>query len=90
MKGEIELGDLAKDSVSGFKGVVVGVTKWLSGCDRYVLQPQELQENGAPVEIQSFDVTQLVLIKKAVVPVVLNLNTERAVTGGPRPTPRRW
>lgn len=31
---KVELGDIAKDEVSGFQGVVVAVTNWLNGCNR--------------------------------------------------------
>ena len=85
MKGVIELGDLARDTVTGFTGVVTAKTKWLNGCERLMLQSQKLKD-GKPIEGETFDILQLELVKKAVVASapqapVLKL----AETGGPRP-----
>lgn len=85
MANEIELGDVVKDTISGFQGVAVGWTRWLYGCDRITVQPQTLHE-GKPIVCESFDLPQLVLVKKRVVKLqVKDANTP----GGPRPTPSR-
>lgn len=80
-KKRIELGDVARDTVTGFTGVVICDAKWLHGCRRLMLQPQALHD-GKPVEATSFDEPQLVLVK-----------TKEAAgtgdTGGPRPEPKR-
>lgn len=79
----IELGDIAKDDISGFKGTVVAITRWYNGCDRYLIQPNECGKDGKPIEAVCFDVQQLSLVKpKAHKPVTK--------TGGPRPDPTRW
>ncbi len=36
----IELGRIARDSVSGFEGRVVGVSRYITGCDQYLLTPR--------------------------------------------------
>lgn len=77
----IELGDVAKDSITGFTGVVIGRTKWLHGCVRLTLQPQEMKD-GKPLEPHTFDEPQLVLVTKAVQPTTGH-------AGGPRPEPMR-
>lgn len=77
----IELGDEARDTITGFRGVVVADTKWLHGCRRLTLQPRTLHE-GKPVEPLSFDEPQLELI-----PAQREPGTGR--TGGPRPEPRQ-
>ena len=46
MKKRIELGDTAKDSITGFSGVVIATTFWLHGCERLTLQPQKLDKDG--------------------------------------------
>lgn len=33
----IRLGDKVKDSVSGFKGIVTGHARYLTGCDQYLV-----------------------------------------------------
>jgi len=54
----VNLGDIAEDIVTGFKGTVVAVTNWLNGCQRVTLQPNELKD-GKPVESYTFDVEQI-------------------------------
>lgn len=81
MKGETELGDIAKDTITGFQGVVIGITKWLHGCRRITIQPQSLKD-GKPLEAHGFDEPQVKIIKKAAF-------AETADTGGPKPEPLR-
>ena len=79
---EIKLGDVAKDTISGFEGVVVARTEWLNGCVRVSVQPKKLQESGKPVEYETFDVTQLAMVEAGP-------RHEPKTTGGPRPAPTR-
>lgn len=79
--GTIRLGDIARDEITGFTGVVVGITKWLHGCKRYTLQPQELHE-GKPIEAVSFDEPQLVIVRGKAAATT-------SAGGGPRPEPTR-
>lgn len=81
MTKKIELGDVARDTVTGFEGVVVAKTKWLHGCVRFSLQPQALKD-GKPIESCSFDEPQLVLVSKKAAATT-------GKTGGPRPEPQR-
>lgn len=75
----IELGDVAKDTISGFEGVVVAITDWLNGCRRLTLSPKTIHD-GKPVDSYTFDVEQIELVKKAKPNV-------RAAHGGPHPDP---
>jgi hypothetical protein len=77
----IDLGDVARDTVTGFEGVVVAKTKWLHGCERLTLQPRVLHE-GKPIESMTFDLPQLALVGQKVA-------EGTSATGGPRPEPRR-
>jgi hypothetical protein len=77
----IKLGDTARDTITGFEGVVVAETQWLHGCRRLTLQPKGLHE-GKPIETSTFDEPQCVLVETD--------NPKRDIsTGGPRPEPRR-
>jgi hypothetical protein len=78
---EIQLGDVARDQITGFEGVVVCLSKWLHGCERLTLQPQKLHD-GKPIEHCTFDRPQLVRVEPAVV-------GGTGTTGGPRPEPNR-
>lgn len=80
---EPKLGDLAKDSVTGFKGVVVACCEWLHGCARLTLQPQELDKDGKPRETQTFDSLQLVVVKEKAVAAQQIRTGAAAATGGP-------
>jgi len=81
VRGELQLGDDAKDTITGLTGVVIGITDWLNGCQRISIQPRELKD-GRPVDNCCFDVEQLQLVKRAR-PVVA------AKTGGPHEAPTR-
>lgn len=63
---QIEIGDRVKDVVTGFTGVVVGITKWMTGCDTVAVNPAEIKD-GKPVENSYFDVNRLEIIKKQAV-----------------------
>ena len=71
MKSEtaLQLGDVVKDRITGFKGVVIARTDWLNGCVRMSVQPEKLGSDGKPIESQVFDVEQLELIKAKVQPL---------------------
>lgn len=62
VKSEIVLGCVAKDTISGFTGVVVCISEWLNGCKRITIQPQELRE-GKRIDNDTFDVEQVELIE---------------------------
>jgi hypothetical protein len=78
---EPRLGDVARDTITGFKGVVITSCDWLHGCRRLTLQPQGLKDKK-PVEAQTFDAPQVQMVKRAVFGTTSD-------TGGPRPEPQR-
>lgn len=63
MSEEIKLGDIARDDLTGFEGVVTGRTHWLSNCDRLTLQPKGLRD-GKPQDAVSFDITHCILVSR--------------------------
>lgn len=77
---KINLGDEAKDRVSGFKGVCVARTEWISGCARLTLQPPTGKDGKIP-DAQTFDEPMLELVKAA------KIAMGPKITGGPRPEP---
>lgn len=79
-KNEIYVGDEAKDTITGFAGVVVSKTEWLNGCVRVQLQPKKLQD-GKPVETSSFDIEQVTVTKSN--------QAKSKPSGGTRPDPMR-
>ncbi|MCK9567416.1 hypothetical protein M0R72_00535 [Candidatus Pacearchaeota archaeon] len=82
MGREVKLGVLCRDIVTGFEGIAVAKTDWLSGCIRFTLQPQTMTKEGAPKDAQAFDVEQLEVVGKGV-------QIKKQETGGPKPEVRR-
>lgn len=77
----MELGDIVKDTITGFTGVLVAKTNWLHGCERLTIQPQELKD-GKRTDSDTFDRLQCALVKRGAF-------SSSSRTGGPRPEPRR-
>ncbi len=81
---KIKLGDKAKDKISGYEGVVIGISEYLHGCRRIAIQPEALNKDGKPMEAQWFDEPQLQIVKPK------KLKRGKKDTGGPMPsTPTR-
>ncbi len=79
----IELGQRARDKLTGFEGIAVARTTWLGGCVRVTLQPEKLKDDGQPAETVVFDEPFLdgleqIMSPEGVVP-----------SHGPRPDPAR-
>jgi len=62
----VELGDRVQDKITGLKGIVVGITNWLYGCRRVVVQPEEAKD-GKPAETFHVDEPQVEIVKKGAV-----------------------
>ena len=63
---KINLGDRAKDTVSGFEGIAVARHTYLQGCDRVSLQPP-IDKDGKHLDPHTFDEPQLEIVQAAVV-----------------------
>ena len=88
MSDRIEMGDRAKDKVSGLKGIVVIESNYLYSCRRLTIQPEETKD-GKPADCSTFDEHQLELIKKGVVkPIEVMEKKETVRTGGYNPGPK--
>lgn len=74
----IELGDEVQDTITGFKGTVVAITKWISGCDRINVQPRVGKDGKIP-DSCAFDEPQVKVLKKK------KAKEGSHKTGGPRP-----
>ena len=87
---KINLGDEARDMVTGFKGVCVARTEWLNGCARVTLQPK-MGKDGKHPDAVSFDEPQLKLIKakKVVTEDMKRAEKGEPRTGGWKPEPMR-
>lgn len=77
-----KLGDRARDRVTGYTGIVVAETKWLNGCVRLSIQPEELDKDGKVRDSTTFDIEQLDIVAARAEPV-------KEQRGGPMPDPIR-
>jgi hypothetical protein len=73
-----DLGQEVKDKVTGFSGVIVARTDYMTGCVRYSVQCKKLDKGGKPQDWQSFDEDQLIDLKK-------NINHQVKNPAGPQP-----
>lgn len=51
----IELGQKARDKVTGFAGIITGRAQYLYGCDQYILVPPVKTDDGKIESGQWFD-----------------------------------
>ncbi len=56
--------DILKDSVSGFKGVVLAIANFATGCTQYALGATELKDNTAPEKMTFIDESILDYVSK--------------------------
>ena len=45
-EGKFKLGDVVRDIITGYTGIIVGVTFYLTGCTHYGILNQELDKDG--------------------------------------------
>lgn len=65
IKKQIMLGDIVRDTITGFEGVVVAMAKYLNGCVQFCVKPQKLFE-GKMIEGEYIDSAQLEIVKEDV------------------------
>jgi hypothetical protein len=58
----LQLGDLVADSVTGFRGVLMGRCEYLTGCNQYLITPTELDKDGNTREGKWFDDARVELL----------------------------
>lgn len=76
----IELGDEARDTVTGFKGIAIVRSEYISGCARIGLQPPMDKEGKLPDALH-FDEPMLEVTKAKRIPA------QPTRLGGPQPAP---
>jgi len=76
----IKLGDKVRDRVTGFEGICIVRSDYISGCARIGLQPPVGKDGKVP-EAQHFDEPMCEVVKAAAIPSLPTNN------GGPRPAP---
>lgn len=82
---KIKLGYKVRDKLTGFEGIVTGISMWLYGCNRVGIESPELYK-GKPVGDQWFDEQRIEILAETT-PEISQDNT--ATTGGPKLDPVR-
>ncbi len=77
---EFEVGEILKDKITGFEGVVLGRTEYHTGCNHYGLQSKSLKD-GKPIDWEWFDETRLMHVEGS----EKMLQETRKPTSGPHP-----
>lgn len=78
-KNNIDIGDKVKDPISGIIGIVVTISRFLTGCERCSIQQEGVNKiTGKPYEWIAFDVPALEIIKKN------KIISKPTKNGGPR------
>ena len=81
----IELGQLVRDTVTGFEGKAIARTIWSSGNYTVTVESMELDKDGKPIGSEGFDLHRLEIVDvEAVVPVSAE---SEAISGGPQDDP---
>ena len=62
-QGKPTLGDLVRDRITGFEGIVVAETKWLNQCVRLTVTSRKLKDDQKVADM-SFDITDVELLEK--------------------------
>lgn len=65
-QGKVRLGDRVRDRVTGCEGVVIGITRWLTGCDSATVQPP-LDKDGKTPPVEHVDVIRLEVLESGAV-----------------------
>jgi len=75
---KLELGSKVKDIISGYKGIIVARSEWVTGCKRYGVQAEACKDSK-PIDEQWFDEVRLELMS---LPKKIKVSTQP--TGGPQ------
>ncbi len=76
----VKLGDMVKDTVTGFEGVAIARHSYLQGCDRISVQPVLGKDKTMPSQ-EGFDEPQLEVTKAGF--AIPDPKPSKARTGGP-------
>ncbi len=81
---KFDFGDEVKDTITGYKGIVVAITHYMTGCTHISMQAK-MGKDGKVPEWESVDDQRLVLVKAA-----KKAKAEKPFLGGPAPKVEQW
>jgi len=74
----LELGKKGKDKVTGFEGILIARSQWVTGCDQYLLSPKAKKDEVK--DANWFDEGRIEIIGTGIAPKKITSKK----TGGPR------
>ncbi len=74
---KFKLGAKARDTVTGFEGIITGRNEWLNGCRQYCIKPP-VDKDGKILDGEWIDEQQLEVVRKSTKLTVVK------PTGGPQ------
>lgn len=77
------LGAEAKDSMTGFSGIISGLVFQISGELHVIIEPEKLDKEGKPRDIEAFHSSRIEVTKPKAIPQTTATTTEKK--GGPPP-----
>ena len=93
MKNNLMIGKEVKDIITGFEGIAIGCTLWLTGCVSVGIQPKA-DKDGKKTEVEWFDENRIDVVGPGVsreivdgIRIAQKTAKTRAESGGPQPTP---
>ncbi len=84
ISGKFDLGSRLKDKVTGFSGIALCVSFYMTGCVQYGLQPSRLKEDGGVPDWEWFDEDRLIQESESL--FMPAKDPANARPGGPQPT----
>lgn len=86
MTDDFKVGDTVRHKITGLEGVIIGRSRWISGCHTISMQPKGLNKDGEPFDLKGFEEHDVELVQRAAV----KEKAPARKTGGPKPEPRRF
>jgi len=81
----LQLGQKAKDKITGFEGIITARAQYLTGCDQYGITPP-VNKEGTIDSVEFFDEGRIEITGRGMLPEEVQTETK----GGPnRDAPRR-
>jgi hypothetical protein len=63
---KFEMGDTVKEKVSGFRGIIMAMYFYHTGCKHYGIAPMKLSKEGKLLEWENIDQERLILVKRSI------------------------
>lgn len=76
----VKLGSRVRDQITGFTGIAVGYSRWMYGCNRFVVESESLKD-GKPLGDEWFDEQRIETIDEGVIPITTPKKCDEIVMG---------